>query len=312
MGLALLFPGQGSQFVGMGQELAEAFPQAARVFEEADDVLDLSLSAMMWEASGARLKETRNSQPALLVHSVAAWRVVESSLGEVRFAAGHSVGEYAAHVAAGTLSFADALRAVRRRGELMSEAGDVRPGTMAAVLGLSDEEVVRALDGLETGICVPANFNSAGQVVVSGDVDGVEAAMEALKEAGAKRVVPLNVSGAFHSPLMEPAEEGLAAFLESIEFRDPAVPVVANVDARPVTDGARARELLVEQLTGQVRWSESIATMVEGGATGFLELGAGSVLCGLNRRNARGMPCSSVGTPGEVESFLESLEGGEA
>lgn len=312
MALALLFPGQGSQFVGMGRDLAEAFPEAARVFEEADDVLGLSLSSIMWDESDARLKETRNGQPALLVHSVAAHRVVASRLGEVAFAAGHSVGEYAAYVAAGTLSFADALKAVRRRGELMSAAGEARPGTMAAVLGLADEEVEEVVAGVEEGVCVPANFNSPGQVVISGDVEGVKAAMSALKAAGAKRVLRLRVSGAFHSPLMQPAEDGLSGLLAGVEFRDPAIPVVANVTAEVVSDGARARELLVEQLTGQVRWSASIRVMVDGGADRFVELGAGSVLCGLNRRNARGVPCSCVGGPGQVESFLESLNGGEA
>jgi [acyl-carrier-protein] S-malonyltransferase len=305
MSSALLFPGQGSQFVGMGQELARAFPQAARTFEEADDVLGVRLSQLAWEGPQDELTETKNAQPALLVHSVAVHRVVGSELGKVVAMAGHSLGEFSAHVVAGTLTFRDALEAVRLRGELMFASGMERPGTMAAVLGLDDERAEEVCERVRDGgkICVPANFNSRGQVVISGEVEGVEAAMDRAREAGAKRVVPLTVSGAFHSPLMVPAEEGLREKLETTKFSDPQVPVVSNVTAEPVMSGERARELLVRQLTSPVLWSSSVGAMVDLGAERFYELGAGSVLCGLNKRNARGYPCVSLGSPSDLDTL---------
>lgn len=304
MTLALLFPGQGSQVVGMGRALAQAHPQAALTLEEADDILGFPLSRLMAEGPEGDLTATRNAQPAILAHSVAVLRVVGDHLGPVAMAAGHSLGEFSAHVAAGTLSFRDALEAVRLRGELMFAAGQARPGTMAAVLGLDDGPLEEACAKVDAGICVPANFNSAGQIVVSGDVAGVEQGMGLFAQAGARRVLPLNVSGAFHSPLMEPAAQGLQARLGQIAFRDPAYPVYSNVTAGPVTEGAVARELLVRQLTSPVRWAASIEAMVQAGADRFLELGPGSVLCGLNKRNAKGIPCASLGEPADVDSFL--------
>lgn len=305
MTLALIFPGQGSQYVGMARALAESEKVAADALAEANDVLGTDLTALMADGPEDELVATKNAQPAILAHSVAVLRVAGERTGPVAMAAGHSLGEFSAHVAAGTLSFEDALRTVRLRGELMYDAGLERPGTMAAVLGLADDAVEEVCERVDAGICQPANFNSEGQVVISGDVPGVEQGSALATEAGARKVVRLSVSGAFHSELMTPAAEGLAEHLGGVDFRDPAYPVVSNVTARPVTSGAEARELLVRQVTAPVRWSASIATMVEAGADRFLELGPGKVLCGLNRRNAKGTPCASVGEPED----LASLEG---
>lgn len=287
----------------MGRELALAHPAARRVFEQADAALGIALSRLMWEGPEEELTLTKNAQPAIFIHSYALLAVLGDRLGPVVIAAGHSLGEFSAHVAAGTLSFEDALRAVRLRGELMHQAGIERPGTMAAVLGLSDEQIRAACAEVSAGICVPANFNSDGQVVISGDRAGVAEGMEKGKAAGAKRALPLNVSGAFHSPLMEPAQRGLRAHLEGISFSDPAFPVVSNVTAQAVRSGADARELLVRQLTAPVLWSASVATMLRAGADRFAELGPGGVLCGLNKRNAKGAPCVSVPGPAEIEAW---------
>lgn len=289
----------------MGRELAEALPAARLVFEEAADVLGIALRTLMWEGPEDQLTLTSNAQPALLIHSIAAHAVLRDRLGEAAFAAGHSLGEFSAHVAAGTITFADALRAVRRRGELMSEAGAARPGAMAAVLGLSDEDTRRVCASVASGVCVPANYNSEGQIVISGDRAGVEEGMAKAKEAGAKRAIELKVSGAFHSPLMAPAEEGLRAHLAGVTFSDPAFPVFSNVTARPITTGAEAKALLVRQLTSPVLWAESVSAMSAAGADRFLELGPGAVLCGLNKRNAKGAPCASVGTPADAAAWSE-------
>jgi [acyl-carrier-protein] S-malonyltransferase len=288
--------------VGMGLELSKSFPEARRTLEEVDDILGMSLSTLMTMGPQEQLTETRNAQPALLTHSVAVLRVLGDRLGEPAMAAGHSLGEFSAHVAAGTLRFDDAVRAVRARGELMFDAGRHRPGTMAAILGLDDAEVeaVCAAASDASGVVVPANLNAPGQVVISGDVEAVERALEGATEAGAKRVVRLNVSGAFHSPLMEPAQEGLREALESMKFDRPRFPVVSNVTAGAVLEGEEARVLLVEQLTSPVRWSESIRCMVDLGCDRFVEVGAGSVLTGLNRRNAKGLDSSSVGEPADL------------
>jgi len=301
--LALLFPGQGSQHVGMARTLCQAYPAAAAVLAEANEILGIDLRGLMFDGPEDELTATKNAQPALLAHSVAALRVAHDRLGPVSMAAGHSLGEFSAHVAAGTISFESALRTVRLRGELMFEAGQARPGTMAAILGLSDEQIEEVCARVDAGVCQPANFNSEGQVVISGDLAGVEQGGRLATEAGAKKVVPLSVSGAFHSELMRPAAEGLAAHLAAVPFRDPDYPVVSNVTALPVTSGAEARDLLVKQLTAPVRWSASIAAMVGAGVDRFVEIGPGKVLSGLNRRNAKGLPCSNVGEPADLDAL---------
>lgn len=305
--VGLLFPGQGSQEVGMGRDLADAFPAAREVFDRADEALGVPLSTLMWEGPEAELTATHNAQPAILTHSVAVHTLVADRLADVGMAAGHSLGEFSAHVVAGTLSFEAAVRAVRRRGELMHRSGEARPGTMAAVIGLDDdavEDVCRAASG-DDGVCVPANFNSPGQVVISGDVPAVERAMRGAKEAGAKRALPLNVSGAFHSPLMEVAETGLRDHLEGVTFSPPAFPVVSNVTAEPVTAPDVARQLLVAQLTSPVRWTASMRTMRGHGVTRFLELGPGRVLAGLMRRIDREAEVESVGSAEQLNRFME-------
>jgi [acyl-carrier-protein] S-malonyltransferase len=304
--VGLLFPGQGSQFVGMGRDLADAYPEARRTFEEADDTLGFGLSKLAWEGPEEELTATSVAQPAILTHSIAAFRVVEERLGDVALAAGHSLGEFSAYVAAGALPFADGVRTVRLRGELMQRSGEERPGTMAALLGLEDEAVERvcaeASDG--TGVCVPANYNSPGQLVISGDVTAVQRAMELAKSAGARRAVQLNVSGAFHSPLMRVAEQGLGAQLAAVALTEPQYPIVSNVTAEAVTDPADARRLLVQQLTSAVRWTASMRTMLDAGVQQFYEVGPGSVLGGLLKRIERGASSQATGTAADLETVM--------
>ena len=305
MSIALIFPGQGSQYVGMAKALAETEPIAAETLALADEVLGFRLSKLMADGPEDALTVTENAQPAILAHSIAALRVIEERLGRVTFSAGHSLGEFSAHVAAGTFSFSDALKIVRLRGELMHASGTRTPGTMAAILGLSDKVVADVCARVTTGTCVPANFNSRGQVVVSGDISGVDEGIMLAREAGAKRALKLKVSGAFHSPLMESAAKGLGDRLDSTEMRDPEFPVVSNVTADLVNSAEEAHRLLVQQLTSPVRWRDSITTMLEAGVRHFIELGPGGVLCGLNRKNAKGIPCHTVGEPNDVEAFDE-------
>jgi len=299
MSLALLFPGQGSQFVGMAQSLAAEHAGARRRFEEADDLLGFSLSQLMFEGPESELLLTRNAQPAILLHSVVLLECLRDRLpDDLGFVAGHSLGEFSAWVAAGSLEFADALKAVRLRGDLMFEAGTRRPGTMAALLGLSEDGVIALCAAASQGdgdLVVPANLNSEGQIVISGDVTAVTRACALAPDFGARKAVPLSVSGAFHSPLMVPAREALEAHLEGISMRDPVVPVISNVTAQPVITAADGKRLLVAQLTEPVRWADSIETMVGLAVTRFIEVGPGSVLSGLNRRNAKGIPSTSVG-----------------
>jgi [acyl-carrier-protein] S-malonyltransferase len=303
----LMCPGQGSQRVGMGRDLSERFPAARDTFAAIDDALGIHLSRILWKGPEEELTLTHNSQPAILAHSAAVWAVVRDRFTGVRAAAGHSLGEYSAHVAAGTLTASAAARLVRRRGELMFDAGRERPGAMAAVLGLETEQVDQACNASSgaDGVVVAANLNAPDQTVISGDSAAVARAGEACKARGAKRVVPLKVSGAFHSPLMAPAVDGLHDALGGVVFADPAFPVIANASGEPVRTGTDAKRLLIDQLTAPLRWVACMrqAAALAPGAT-FVELGPGNVLSGLAKRVLPGVTTVTLGTAAEVEQFL--------
>jgi [acyl-carrier-protein] S-malonyltransferase len=300
-------PGQGAQKVGMGKDLADRFPAARAVFESIDDALDTPLSRLMWSGPEDELTLTHNAQPAILAHSAAVLAIVRERLGAPCAAAGHSLGEYSAHVAAGTLTSLDAAKLVRRRGELMLEAGRQRPGTMAAVLGLDTAQVETACDDASgpDGLAVAANINAPDQTVISGDPVGVERAGANCKTRGAKRVIPLNVSGAFHSPLMASAVDGLLEALTGATFGDPVFPVIANASAEAIRSGLDAKRLLADQLTAPVRWVACMqaAAALCPGAT-FIEVGPGAVLSGLLKRIVPGSKTVTLGTADEVEKFL--------
>jgi [acyl-carrier-protein] S-malonyltransferase len=300
-------PGQGAQKVGMGKDLAERFPAARHTFEAIDEALGVPLSRLMWEGPEEELVLTHNTQPAILAHSAAVFAVVRERLGAVAAGAGHSLGEYSAYVTAGALSAPDAARLVRRRGALMYEAGTSRPGAMSAVLGLEPGAVEAACAEASgpDGVAVAANLNAPDQVVISGDPGAVARAGEGCKARGAKRVIPLKVSGAFHSPLMAPAVPGLETALASAPFAAPSFPVVANASAEPVRTAADAVRLLAAQLTAPVRWIECMqaAARLAPDAT-FIELGPGSVLAGLLRKIIPGARSVTLGTAAEVEAFL--------
>jgi [acyl-carrier-protein] S-malonyltransferase len=305
-----LFPGQGSQKAGKGADLASAHPAARAVFDTADAVLRMPLSQLCYEGPDEELTRTQNAQPALLAHGAAAWAVVREALApRVRAAAGHSLGEFTAYHAAGALPLQEALRVVRRRGELMARSGAERPGAMAAILGLDEAAVEAACrDASAAGIVVPANYNTPEQLVISGEVAAVDEAMRLAKEAGAKRAVRLNVSGAFHSPLMAVAAEGLREALSAAEVMAPTIPVYANVTAQPVRDRGTAVRLLLEQLAQPVRWTATIRALVaEYPGALFVELGPGAVLANLVRRIAPGAETAPCGSSADVDALLSRL-----
>jgi [acyl-carrier-protein] S-malonyltransferase len=304
--IAFLFPGQGSQFAGMGQELAAKYPIARQTFEEADAALGFPLSQLCFTGPEDQLKLTENTQPAILTVSVAALRVLREMGYGCRFAAGHSLGEYSAHVAAGTLSFADGVRTVRNRGRYMQEAVPAGKGAMAAIINLPPDVVAEVCQEAAAGEVVqPANINSAEQIVISGHQGAVERAAGLAKQRGAKRAILLPVSAPFHCPLMQPAQDRLAADLHALTFHKPAFPVINNVDAEPVTTAEAARESLIRQVTGAVLWERSMRIAIAAGIQYFVEIGPGEVLSGLMRRMDRTRTCCSV----QDEASLQKLAG---
>lgn len=310
MRLAFLFPGQGAQSVGMGRALAETFPEAREAFATADRVLGFALSELCWNGPPDELKKSVNTQPALLAHSVAAWRLVQAQGLTPEFVAGHSLGEYSACVVAGALSYEDALVLTRRRGQLMYEAGLARPGAMAALLGLSREDAEAACaDAASAGIVRAANLNAPGQVVISGEPAAVDLACVNAKARGAKRAIRLEVSGAFHSPLMEPAARGLAEALAGVTIRDARCPVVSNAWARPVSRADEIRRALEEQLLASVRWEESMRWLLAAGVQGFVELGTGKVLRGLLRTLDADAASWNVEDPDSLAATRAALAG---
>lgn len=310
---AFIFPGQGSQSVGMGRELADAFASAREVFDEVNDALGQNLSRLMWEGPQEELTLTENAQPAIMAVSLAVIRTVEKEGGfsladKAAFVAGHSLGEYSALAAAGTFSVAETARLLKRRGQAMQRAVPVGEGAMAALLGLDfDQASEVAAEAAQGDVCAAANDNGGGQVVVSGKKEAVERAIEIAKSKGAKRSMLLPVSAPFHCELMQPAADEMAEALGGVDLKTPAVPLVANVTASRVTDPATIRDLLVKQVTGMVRWRESVLYMEEQGVTVFAEIGAGKALSGMVKRIAKEPELYAVGTPADVEAFLKTV-----
>ena len=313
MARAFIFPGQGSQSVGMGKALADAFPVAREVFQEVDDALGQKLTELMWDGPMEELTLTANTQPALMANSIAAMRVLEKEAGvdiaEAKFVAGHSLGEYSALCAARAISLADTARLLRIRGEAMQAAVPVGEGAMAALIGVDLEGAQKAIDatsgGANSGICEIANDNAPGQVVISGEKARVEAVCAGAKEFGAKIAKLLPVSAPFHSSLMTPAAERMAEALAEAEVATPTTTLIANVTAGPVTEPDDIRANLVKQVTGRVRWTESVSKMVADGCDTFVEVGSGKVLCGLVRRIEKGATSMNVGEPADIEAFVK-------
>jgi [acyl-carrier-protein] S-malonyltransferase len=306
--VALIFPGQGSQVVGMGKELAEKYPLARQTFAEADRALGYKLSQVCFEGPEDRLRLTEITQPAILTTSIAALRVLETRIPKPAFVAGHSLGEYSAHVAAGTFSFADAVRTVRNRGKYMQEAVPVGVGAMAAILGMELEKVAGVCqDAAQAEVCSPANINSPEQVVISGNAAAVERAAKLADERGAKRAKLLPVSAPFHCSLMKPAQVRLEVDLKALRMSKPVYPVASNVDAELVTDENRAFETLLRQVTGAVKWDPCMRLLIGQGVETFIEVGPGRVLCGLMRQIDRTKTCLNVGDEASLQKTLETL-----
>jgi [acyl-carrier-protein] S-malonyltransferase len=308
--IAFLFPGQGSQAVGMGRALAEQFPVCRRTFDEADAALGEPLSDLIFNGPADRLTLTENTQPAILTMSVAAWRLLDERGLRPAFVAGHSLGEYSAHVAAGTLAFADAVRLVRNRGRYMQEAVPVGAGAMAAILGLDAVEVAAACaEAAEGDVVSPANMNAPGQVVIAGSAAAVDRAIACAKARGARRAIPLQVSAPFHCALMRPAEERLAPELRAAAACDPRVPVVANVDAEPKRTAAEGIEALIRQVSSPVRWDDVVRRLASEGVTAYVEVGPGSVLSGLVKKIARDQAILHVEGPDDVAAVEQLFTG---
>jgi [acyl-carrier-protein] S-malonyltransferase len=306
--IAFLFPGQGSQSVGMGRELADKHAIARQTFEEADEALGYKLSQICFDGPEDQLRMTEITQPAILTASIAAWRVLNEKGMKPNFVAGHSLGEYSAHVAVGTISFSDAVRTVRNRGKYMQEAVPVGVGTMAAVLGMDFETLWGVCrDAAQGEVCEPANINSPDQIVISGNTAAVERAVILADERGAKRAKLLPVSAPFHCSLMKPAQDRLAADLKALSFKNPSVPLVCNVDATLLHDADRSRDALVRQVTGSVKWDPCMRVLIAQGVQLFVEVGPGKVLCGLMRQIDRSKSCVNVGDEASLQKTLEQL-----
>ncbi|OQX96782.1 [acyl-carrier-protein] S-malonyltransferase [candidate division KSB1 bacterium 4572_119] len=303
---AFLFPGQASQYVGMGKDIYEAkqYPIAKEVFDLANDLLGFDITSICFNGPEEQLKQTKITQPAIFIHSYIINKILAEKNVAVDVLAGHSLGEYSALVAANSMSFEDGLKAVKKRGELMQAAGEEQPGTMAAIIGLTQDEVVKICDTASAaGIVQPANFNSLTQIAISGSISGVERAMELARKEGAQKVIPLVVSGAFHSPLMESAQVELKKELDSISINNAEFPVYANVTAKPVNSEDEIRELLFKQLTYPVRWVETIQNMLDDGVKEFYEVGPGKVLSGLVKRINRRVTIKVIGTVDDLEKI---------
>jgi [acyl-carrier-protein] S-malonyltransferase len=306
--IALLFPGQGSQAVGMAKELADKYPAARRTFDEADEALGYKLSTLCFEGPEDQLRLTEITQPAILTASIAALRVLETRMPKPSYVAGHSLGEYSAHVAAGTFSFADAVRTVRNRGKYMQEAVPVGVGAMAAILGMESEKVAAVCqDAAQSEVCEPANINSPEQIVISGNTAAVERAAKLADERGAKRAKLLPVSAPFHCSLMKPAQVRLEVDLDKLTMHKPVYPVVCNVEAELVMDDLRARDTLVRQVTGSVKWDPCMRLLIAQGVQTFVEVGPGKVLCGLMRQIDRSKTCLNVSDDPSLTKTVELL-----